>query len=77
MFSESVNGLLLKLRAQFFVHVLLRLLHTLGTRATGFISGSPVLTAALASGAASRTYSGLMHGADWLPTLASVAGGSA
>lgn len=45
-----------------------------GTRATGFITGGKVLTAALARGSAQATYTGLMHGADWLPTLAEAVG---
>ena len=58
-----------------------------GVRATAFVSGtaalladpfttttSSVLAAGLAPGAYPRTYEGLMHGADWLATLAAVAG---
>jgi hypothetical protein len=40
-----------------------------GVRVTGLISG-----AELASNSRGGTYNGLMHGADWLPTLAEAAG---
>jgi len=41
-----------------------------GVRATAFVHGPPAL---LPSGGGAA-YEGLMHGADWLPTLSSVAG---
>lgn len=45
-----------------------------GTRATAFISGTDALNEALRSGFATSTFDGLMHGADWLPTIGTVAG---
>lgn len=41
-----------------------------GVRATAFISGVGIAP----SSSASNMFRGLMHGADWLPTLSSVAG---
>eukprot|EP00040_Diaphanoeca_grandis_P003760 m.25803 g.25803 ORF g.25803 m.25803 type:complete len:638 (-) comp15175_c0_seq1:193-2106(-) len=43
-----------------------------GVRATGFIAGSETLLGVATQDF--REYQGLMHGADWLPTLSSVAG---
>lgn len=40
-----------------------------GVRVTGVLSGAPV-----AAHAMGKTYTGLMHAADWLPTLADAAG---
>lgn len=45
-----------------------------GTRATGFLTGTALLTAARASHKAAPVYAGLMHGADWFATISAVAG---